>query len=596
MIMKKIFLLFVGLSLSLVSFAQPANYYNSANGLTGNQLKIALHNIIKGHTSISYSNILDAYWSTDNKGNGIVWDMYSDRPGGTPAYTFHLGQDACGSYSGEGDCFNREHSWCQSWFNDQTTPRTDLHHIFPTDGYVNGRRSNNPFGEVRSAEWTSTNGSKLGSCKTSGYTGTVFEPIDEYKGDFARAIMYMSVRYYGEDSGWSTSGMTDKSEIKAWAIDMLLRWNELDPVSQKEINRNNAIYNDYQHNRNPFVDHPEYARMIWDPNWQGTTYAVTLTAGAGGSISPSGTQTVSSGNNLTFTVTPNNCYTVASVKVNGNAVSLSQNNSYTITNIQQNTTVNATFAEADAFQIVSSSNEHGTVSPLGQIEVGCGETVVYTITPDEGYRVANVVVDGVSKGAIGTYTFSNVTANHTLVATFVEISAEVCPAPVGLTATVYQNTVNLVWQAVAGATEYEIYRDGSHVAMMSNATSWTDRYLSVGEHCYMIIAYCLEGISDPSDVVCATVTYFDVEENLNEPVYLFPNPIERGQEMHLSGNQWKFDSVVICDLCGHVMLKAAGKSQGGFAVAIPADMPRGCYIVRLMKDDEVVKNLKLMVK
>lgn len=594
--MKKIALFVLALSLSLASFAQPANYYNSANGLTGNQLKTALHNIIKGHTSISYSQILNAYWSTDNKGNGVVWDMYSDRPGGTPPYTYYLGQDACGSYSGEGDCFNREHSWCQSWFNDQSTPRTDLHHIFPTDGFVNGKRGNNPFGEVRSAEWTSINGSKLGSCKTPGYTGTVFEPIDEYKGDFARAIMYMSVRYYGEDSGWSTSGMTNKSEIKSWAIDMLLRWNELDPVSQKEIDRNNAIYNDYQHNRNPFVDHPEYARMIWDPNWQGTTYTVSLSAGVGGSISPSGTQTVNSGNNLTFTVTPNMCYSIVSVKVNGMAVSLNSNNSYTITNIQQNTTVNVTFAEADAFQIIASSNDHGTVSPFGQLEVGCGETVVYTITPDDGYRIANVIVDGLSKGAISTYTFSSVTANHTLVATFVEENADICPAPQSLSASVYQNTVNLVWQAVAGATEYEIYRDGSHVAMMANATSWTDRYLSVGEHCYMVVAYCLEGISDPSETVCATVTFYDVEENLNEPVYLFPNPIEQGQEMHLSGNQWKFDSVVICDLCGHVMLKAAGKSQGGFKVMIPIDMPRGCYIVCLMKGGETVKNLKLMVR
>ena len=120
---------------------------------------------------------------------------------------------------------------------------------------------------MQSATWTSQNGSKLGSCKTSGFNGTVFEPIDTYNGDFARAIMYMSVRYYSEDSGWGTSDMTTKSEIKPWAIQMLLRWNEQDPVSQKEIDRNNVIYNDYQHNRNPFIDHPEYARMIWDPTW-----------------------------------------------------------------------------------------------------------------------------------------------------------------------------------------------------------------------------------------------------------------------------------------------------------------------------------------
>ena len=265
--MKKLIALFFGLSLALSVTAQPANYYNSANGLTGNQLKVALHNIIKGHSSISYSQLWNAFWSTDNKGNGIVWDMYSDKPNGTPPYVYYLGQDQCGNFSGEGDCYNREHSWPSSWFNDQTTPRTDLHHIFPTDGYVNNRRGNYAFGEVGSASWTSRNGSRLGTCKTPGFSGTAFEPIDEYKGDFARAIMYMSVRYYSEDGSWSSSDMTTKSEIKPWAIYMLLRWNELDPVSEKEKLRNEAIYDDYQHNRNPFVDHPEYARMIWDPTW-----------------------------------------------------------------------------------------------------------------------------------------------------------------------------------------------------------------------------------------------------------------------------------------------------------------------------------------
>ena len=265
--MRKLIALFFALSLGLLVTAQPANYYSSANGLSGNQLKVALHNIVKDHTTISYSATATAFWSTDNKGNGVVWDMYSERPGGTPPYVYYLGQDNCGEYDSEGDCYNREHSWPQSWFNEQTTPRCDMHHIFPTDGFVNGKRGNNPFGEVRTASWTSVNGSKLGSCKTSGYSGTVFEPIDAYKGDFARALMYMSVRYYSEDTTWSTSGMTNKSEIKSWAIQMLMRWNEQDPVSQKEINRNNIIYNNYQHNRNPFVDHPEYARMIWDPTW-----------------------------------------------------------------------------------------------------------------------------------------------------------------------------------------------------------------------------------------------------------------------------------------------------------------------------------------
>ena len=250
----------------------PSGYYNNANGKTGDELKTALHDIITGHTTINYSQIWNAFWSTDNKGNGVVWDMYSDIPNGTPPYTFSIGQNQCGEYVQEGDCYNREHSWPQSWFggDDQATPSRDLHHVFPTDGFVNAQRSNYPFGEVNTVSWTSQNGSKLGTCKSSlGYVGIVFEPIDEYKGDFARAMMYMSVRYYTEDDNWGTSGMTNKSEILPWAIQMLLDWSDNDPVSQKEIDRNNVIYNDYQHNRNPFIDHPEYARMIWDPNWHG---------------------------------------------------------------------------------------------------------------------------------------------------------------------------------------------------------------------------------------------------------------------------------------------------------------------------------------
>ena len=150
-------------------------------------------------------------------------------PNGTPPYQFVLGSDQCGSYNGEGDCYNREHLWAQSWTNNDGTEKTDLHHVYPTDGWVNNKRDNYAFGEVGNASWTSQNGSKLGPNTVSGYNGTVFEPIDEYKGDIARALMYVSVRYYTEDSTWGTSDMTNKSVIKDWAIAMLLRWHEEDP-------------------------------------------------------------------------------------------------------------------------------------------------------------------------------------------------------------------------------------------------------------------------------------------------------------------------------------------------------------------------------
>ena len=241
----------------------PAGYYNSAQGLSGNNLKITLHNIIKNHTQVSYANLWNTYVKTDRKTNGKVWDIYSDVPNGTPPYQFTFSTDQCGSYAVEGDCYNREHSWPQSWFNSVTGPVSDMFHIYPTDGKVNGVRSNYPYGMVATPTWTSLNGSKLGPSATLGYSLTVFEPIDEYKGDIARGYFYMCVRYYSEDAGWTTSDATNKSNILPWELGVLLDWHHQDPVSSKEIARNDSIYKLYQHNRNPFIDNPQWADSIW---------------------------------------------------------------------------------------------------------------------------------------------------------------------------------------------------------------------------------------------------------------------------------------------------------------------------------------------
>lgn len=248
----------------LLGLAQiPPGYYNSAAGLTGNSLKIALHNIIDNHTQISYANLWNTYPKTDKKANGKVWDIYSDVPGGTPPYEYTFVTDQCGNYSTEGDCYNREHSWPQSWFNSVSGPVSDMFHIYPTDGKVNGERGNYPYGNVSVASWTSLNGGKLGACSNLGYTNTVFEPIDEYKGDLARGYFYMSTRYYTEDAGWATSDATNKATILPWQVNVLLQWHHQDPVSPKEIARNDSIYYVYQHNRNPYIDNPQWADSIW---------------------------------------------------------------------------------------------------------------------------------------------------------------------------------------------------------------------------------------------------------------------------------------------------------------------------------------------
>lgn len=270
------FLLFVSISCSHLAQGQaPSGYYDPANDLNGQPLRIALFNIIKGHSVQSYNSLWTAFETTDKKTNGKVWDIYSDVPGGTPPYEYTFGNDQCGSYSNEGDCYNREHSWPKSYFNDQPPMNSDLFHIYPTDGEVNGKRDNDPYGVVDTTVsfWESENGSRSGTNTYPGYSGTVFEPLDSFKGDLARTYFYMSTRYYSQDGGWQNWAMANGADLKQWAADMLLQWHHMDPVSPKEIARNNAIYT-LQQNRNPFIDHPEYADCIWGSATCGSPTAI----------------------------------------------------------------------------------------------------------------------------------------------------------------------------------------------------------------------------------------------------------------------------------------------------------------------------------
>jgi len=284
--MRKILLLLFATAFSLVLLkAQaPTDYYNTATG-TGYTLKTQLHDIIDGHNSQSY----DALWThfqtieVDNyyENDGSPLDVYSENPTGADPYNWTFVSDQCGNYSGEGSCYNREHSFPKSWFNDGSPMYTDLYHLYLTDGYVNGQRGNYPFGETDNPGWTSQNGSRKGPCSYPGYTGTVFEPIDEFKGDFARTYFYMATRYEDVLTSWSSPMLNGTADqvYADWALNMLLEWHANDPVSQKEIDRNDGVYN-IQGNRNPFIDHPEWVNEIWgggtinpEPDNQATSFS-----------------------------------------------------------------------------------------------------------------------------------------------------------------------------------------------------------------------------------------------------------------------------------------------------------------------------------
>ncbi|MCX7862277.1 MAG: endonuclease [Bacteroidales bacterium] len=245
------------------TYAQPpAGYYDGTQGLVGDSLRYKLHDIISNNfTSVSYSSLYTHYQSTDKKPNGKVWDMYSDIPGGTPPYEYNFYQ-TCGNYTQEGQCYNREHTVPASWFNDAYPMYSDLFMVVPTDGYVNNKRANYPYGKVANVSWTSQNGSKLGSSAVSGYTGTVFEPIDSFKGDFARIYFYVATRYKDEIPSWNSSTVFQGNNLSTWAKNLFIQWHNLDPVSAKEIQRNNAVYQ-IQKNRNPYIDHPEFVSAVW---------------------------------------------------------------------------------------------------------------------------------------------------------------------------------------------------------------------------------------------------------------------------------------------------------------------------------------------
>lgn len=261
------------LSGSGISSNIPDGYYSAATG-EKKELMTRLHQIINSHDVIYYSQIWTVIGAADRKFNDKIWDMYSSLPCAEPPYEFEysVDQDKGIDTNTEGIYYNREHSWPSSWWggSDTDTMYTDVHHIFPSDKVVNSQRGNFPFGEVGDVQWLSLNGSLLGvNSFGSEYTGAVFEPIDAYKGDFARAWFYFVTRYQHRLLGWSDDYMVnlvlngnDWPVFKPWLLEMLLEWHRHDPVSQKEIIRNDAIAL-YQGNRNPYIDHPELVDQVF---------------------------------------------------------------------------------------------------------------------------------------------------------------------------------------------------------------------------------------------------------------------------------------------------------------------------------------------
>lgn len=286
-IMKRILLLCFLLP-ALVFSQIPAGYYDGTSSLTGYALKTKLHEIISSKninwhygdlTEFYNKTDLDKYYDHDASNTTILLDIYSEIPNGPDVYEYTVA-NLTGSANAEGQGWNREHMMPQSTFNSNYPMYSDLFYVIPTDARINQLRSNYPYGIAKTTTvpfYTFTNGSRISANGTpgSGYTGRVYEPIDEFKGDIARSLLYFAVRYEGKLGLFNyyngTSAANDRSpldgtEEKAfedWYLAMLLQWHNQDPVSQREIDRNNEVYA-LQKNRNPFIDYPQWVNAIWN--------------------------------------------------------------------------------------------------------------------------------------------------------------------------------------------------------------------------------------------------------------------------------------------------------------------------------------------
>jgi endonuclease I len=282
--MKKV--LYTLLFLPIILLAQaPTDYYDGTFGLTGYQLKSKVHEIISKKTiTWHYGDLQDFYQETDidhhydydATNSTFLLDIYSNNPTGITAYHYTKDQIR-GSANAEGLGYNREHMMPQSSFNSNYPMYSDLFFVIPTDARINQLRSNYPYGISGTTNYhTFTNGSKINKNGTSnsGYTGRVYEPHAEFKGDVARSLLYFAIRYEGKLASFNfyngTSAANDTSpldgtEEKAfedWYVAMLLKWHNEDPVSAHEVERNNKVFG-IQKNRNPFIDHPEWVSLIW---------------------------------------------------------------------------------------------------------------------------------------------------------------------------------------------------------------------------------------------------------------------------------------------------------------------------------------------
>ena len=578
--MKQIYSLLL-LVLFSVSFAQaPAGYYSTATG-TGYTLKTQLYNIIKDHTVIDYAGLYVTYQTSDIDNffekDGSVLDMYSENPAGTDPYNYSIAAtQRCGNYTNEGDCYNREHIIPQSVFNELSPMVSDAHFITPTDGKVNGIRSNYPHSVVVTPSQTTLNGSKLGTSTTAGYSGLVFEPIDEFKGDIARMYFYFATRYENTVAGYNYAMFNNTSNqvFTTAFLNQLLAWHNQDPVSAREIARNNAIYA-RQNNRNPFIDNPTYVTEIWKV---GTVDTEAPTAPTNLVV----TETTTNSATLTWTASTDNVgVTSYDVYVNGTLKTSVTGVTTTITGLaaEKTYTFYVIARDADRNSSVASASVTGTTKAPAAGTTACASENFENIPANAtSYATRTWTNGGITWTATDARTDQPLNNRAIIIRNGSLTSSSVANGIKDLTV-----TTKLIYTGTSGTFKLNV--NGTEVGTIPySATSTTTTIPNINITGDVIIS--ITGNSTASnrvlfdDLSWSCNTILAVDELEKESFAIYPNPSNGTVKINFENANDKHD-VIIFSVSGQ---KVFEKEYNNTATAAVNNLQKGIYLVKVAKE------------
>ena len=578
--MKQIYSLLL-LVLFSASFAQaPAGYYSTATG-TGYTLKTQLYNIIKDHTVIDYAGLYVTYQTSDIDNffekDGSVLDMYSENPAGTDPYNYSIAAtQRCGNYTNEGDCYNREHIIPQSVFNELSPMVSDAHFITPTDGKVNGIRSNYPHSVVVTPSQTTLNGSKLGTSTTAGYSGLVFEPIDEFKGDIARMYFYFATRYENTVAGYNYAMFNNTSNqvFTTAFLNQLLAWHNQDPVSAREIARNNAIYA-RQNNRNPFIDNPNYVTEIWKA---GTVDTEAPTAPTNLVV----TETTTNSATLTWTASTDNVgVTSYDVYVNGTLKTSVTGVTTTITGLAAETayTFYIIARDADRNSSVASASVTGTTKAPAAGTTACASENFENIPANAtSYATRTWTNAGITWTATDARTDQPLNNRAIIIRNGSLTSSSVANGIKDLTV-----TTKLIYTGTSGTFKLNV--NGTEVGTIPySATSTTTTIPNINITGDVIIS--ITGNSTASnrvlfdDLSWSCNTILAVDELEKESFAIYPNPSNGTVKINFENANDKHD-VIIFSVSGQ---KVFEKEYNNTATAAVSNLQKGFYLVKVAKE------------